>query len=317
MYARRQVSISWWERPTKFHHITICSLSGCPPMSTARTGSAPAETRTRVRPVPVNPIACRGTSTPSTLRVPVTLRTPCSCSAGTSISREAPGSRCSSTPVSGIRVATGEVVPSSEPMNTRAENPSPVTGSGRWVSRLGSPKRSASGNAYQSWTPCSTLVSSVENSEWVIPRPAFMRSTSPGRTVAQFPAESMWSMWPSKSQETVARPVCGWRATFMPPVAATSSGPYASRKHHAPISERAFCGSVRWTVIPRGPPRGTSLGWRSSTGPFSPCITVTPLLSPLSVVPPVPGLLPHTVGCGFFSGFVTTCPSPAGPGGAT
>ena len=122
-------------------------------------------------------------------------------------------------------MAMGEVVPSSEPMNTRAENPSPVTGSGRWVSRLGSPKRSASGNAYQSCTPWSTLVSAVENSEWVIPRPAFMRSTSPGRTVAQFPAESTWSMRPSNSQDTVASPVWGWRATFIPPVAATSSGP--------------------------------------------------------------------------------------------
>ena len=124
-----------------------------------------------------------------------------------------------------MRVATGDSTPSREPRNTQVRYPGPATGSGRWVSRLGSPKRDSSGNAYQSCTPWSTLVSRVENSEWVIPRPAFIRSTSPGRTVAQFPAESTWSMRPSNSQDTVARPVWGWRGTFIPPVAATRSGP--------------------------------------------------------------------------------------------
>ena len=68
-------------------------------------------------------------------------------------------------------------------------------------------------------------MSGVENSWWEIPRPAIMRLTSPGRTSALYPAESRWEMPPVNSQLTVARPVCGWRATDMPPVSATGSGP--------------------------------------------------------------------------------------------
>src|SRR5690625_6289272 len=44
----------------------------------------------------------------------------------------------------------------------------------------------------------------------------------------------------------------------MPPVSVRSSGPKWSTKHQPPISEVRRAGKVRWTVIPRGPPRGTS-----------------------------------------------------------
>ena len=40
------------------------------------------------------------------------------------------GGEQSSAPSSGVAVATGEVSPSSDPRNTRASQPAPVTGSG-------------------------------------------------------------------------------------------------------------------------------------------------------------------------------------------
>ncbi len=61
-------------------------------------------------------------------------------------------------------VVTGEVDPSSEPMNTRASQPSPVTGSGAKCSKVGSTCRSPSGSASQSWAPCSVVVPGVEYS---------------------------------------------------------------------------------------------------------------------------------------------------------
>ena len=58
-----------------------------------------------------------------------------------------------------------------------------------------------------------------------MPRPAVIRLTSPGRTIAWWPALSRCSTSPVNSQLTVCSPVCGCGATDMPPVSATSSGP--------------------------------------------------------------------------------------------
>ena len=107
-------------------------------------------------------------------------------------------------------------------------------------------------------------MSFAENSEWVMPAPATMRSTSPGRTRAWLPIESRCVIAPSNSQDTVASPVCGWRATRIPSVAETSSGPKWSTKHQAPMREVRRAGSVRCTVMPRGPPSGTSRGASST-----------------------------------------------------
>ena len=125
----------------------------------------------------------------------------------------------------GVAVGTGLVEPSSEPRKTRASHPGPVTGGGaKWV-KPGSPSRAASGSATHSCAPCRVVVAGVETSEWLMPWPAVIRLSSPGRTVAWCPALSRCSISPVKSQLTVCRPVCGWGGTTMPPVSATSSGP--------------------------------------------------------------------------------------------
>ena len=122
-------------------------------------------------------------------------------------------------------VVTGEEAPKAEPMKTRASQPGPRTGSGAKCSKPGSQSRLASGSAIQSWAPCSTVVPGVETSVWLIPRPAVIRLTSPGRTVARLPTESRCSISPSKSQLTVCSPVWGCAGRTMPPVSSTSSGP--------------------------------------------------------------------------------------------
>ena len=124
-----------------------------------------------------------------------------------------------------MAVATGETYPSSEPRKTRASQPSPVTGVGAWCAKPGSVPRASSGSATQSWAPCSLVVAAVDTSEWLMPRPAVIRLTSPGRTIAWWPSLSRCSISPSNSQLTVCSPVCGCGATLMPPVVATSSGP--------------------------------------------------------------------------------------------
>ena len=58
-----------------------------------------------------------------------------------------------------------------------------------------------------------------------MPRPAVIRLTSPGSTIAWWPALSVCSTSPVNSQLTVCSPVCGWGATTMPPVSDTRSGP--------------------------------------------------------------------------------------------
>ena len=69
------------------------------------------------------------------------------------------------------------------------------------------------------------MVPGVETSEWLMPCPAVIRLTSPGRTIAWWPALSRCSISPANSQLTVCSPVCGWGATLMPPVSSTRSGP--------------------------------------------------------------------------------------------
>ena len=85
--------------------------------------------------------------------------------------------------------------------------------------------RDASGSATQSWAPCSVVVDGGDTSEWLIPRPAVIRLSSPGRTIAWLPALSRCSTSPVNSQLTVCSPVWGCGATDMPPLSATSSGP--------------------------------------------------------------------------------------------
>ena len=69
------------------------------------------------------------------------------------------------------------------------------------------------------------MVDGGDTSEWLIPRPAVIRFSSPGRTIAWFPALSRCSTSPVNSQLTVCSPVCGCGATDMPPESTTSSGP--------------------------------------------------------------------------------------------
>ena len=47
--------------------------------------------------------------------------------------------------------------------------------------------RARAGSAVHSWTPCRTVVDGVETSECAMPRPAVMRLSSPGRTIAWVP----------------------------------------------------------------------------------------------------------------------------------
>src|SRR5947209_17801510 len=68
-------------------------------------------------------------------------------------------------------------------------------------------------------------------------------------------------------------------------------------KHQAPIRERCRCGSVRWTRMARGPPRGTSLGPSTCTdveGPATgeaPQATSAGVASRLLIVHPSPGVI--------------------------
>jgi hypothetical protein len=95
-----------------------------------------------------------------------------------------PGSSSSSAPISGEWVGTGEALPSRDPRKTRASHPGPWTGAGAWWANPGSVFRAASGSATQSWAPCRDRASGVDTSEWLIPRPAVIRFSSPGRTIA-------------------------------------------------------------------------------------------------------------------------------------
>lgn len=122
-------------------------------------------------------------------------------------------------------VGTGEVSPIRDPRNTRASHPSPATGDGAWWTNPGSVNRPEDGSATQSWAPCSVAVDGGDTSEWLMPRPAVIRLTSPGRTIAWLPALSRCSTSPVNSQLTVCSPVCGCGATTIPPVSATRSGP--------------------------------------------------------------------------------------------
>ncbi len=40
-HSSRKATISSWDRPTKFHHMTIDSRNGSPPRSTTRAGEDP------------------------------------------------------------------------------------------------------------------------------------------------------------------------------------------------------------------------------------------------------------------------------------
>ena len=86
-----------------------------------------------------------------------------------------------SAPSSGVNVATGDVLPARRPRKTRATAPSSATGAGTWCSKFRAVWRSLSGRAIHSCTPCRTVVSGVETSEWQMPRPPVMRLSSPGR----------------------------------------------------------------------------------------------------------------------------------------
>ena len=136
-----------------------------------------------------------------------------------------PAARTISAPSSGVYVVTGDVWPSSEPRKTRAAQPAPLSSGGTWWANPGPTSRASSGSATQSWTPCSSVVSGVETSEWLMPWPAVIRLTSPGRTIAWLPALSRCSISPLNSQLTVCSPVCGCGATLMPPLSSTGSGP--------------------------------------------------------------------------------------------
>jgi hypothetical protein len=114
-----------------------------------------------------------------------------------------------------VLVATGDVEPMRSPRKTvRRASPRAVA-VGTWCSKRGSVKRSRSGSATQSWTPCRTSESDVAYSEWAMPRPAVMRFISPARTSDLVPTVSRCSMVPENSQDTVCRPVCGWPGTAM------------------------------------------------------------------------------------------------------
>ena len=136
-----------------------------------------------------------------------------------------PAASISSAPSSGVWVETGDVTPSSEPRNTRASHPAPATGSGAWCSKPGSTSRASPGRATHSWAPCSTDVPGVETSEWLIPRPAVIRLTSPGRTMAWWPAESRCSISPVKSQLDRLQPGVRVRGHDHAPGLGDRSGP--------------------------------------------------------------------------------------------
>ena len=152
--------------------------------------------------------------------------TPCSKVGSTSRRQLGAGLEQISAPSSGVYVVTGEVSPSSEPRNTRASPALARHRLGAWWAKPGSTCRDAVGQRHPQlgtvqgrWSPA------VETSEWLIPRPAVIRLTSPGRTIAWWPALSRCSISPVKSQLTVCSPVCGCGGTPMPPVSATWSGP--------------------------------------------------------------------------------------------
>ena len=145
---------------------------------------------------------------------------------GTGTDTAAPGSRTTSAPTRGDSTATGELDPHSDPTKTCARAPSPTsTAGGTWCSKRGSTSAEAAGRTSHSWAPWSTVVPGVDTSECEIPRPAVIRLTSPGRTIATVPRESRCSTSPLNSHDTVARPQCGCGATSIPPDAETSSGP--------------------------------------------------------------------------------------------
>src|SRR4051794_35969432 len=109
------------------------SPNGGPPRSSSRTGSSYAVTVTRSLPGGAYASSSRPTSTASpadgsSRTRPASTSTPCSYDASTSSGSDAPGSSSTSAPSSGVNVATGDVSPSSEPRNTRACQPGPVTG---------------------------------------------------------------------------------------------------------------------------------------------------------------------------------------------
>src|SRR4051812_49001508 len=121
----------------KFHHMTICSPNGGPPSSSTLVSSSALSASSDVS-GSTKPSSWPASGLPSTRTLPVSTSTPSSYDGSTGTASVVPPASASSAPSSGVYVVTGEVEPSSEPMNTRASQPSPDTGSGAKCSNPGS-----------------------------------------------------------------------------------------------------------------------------------------------------------------------------------
>ena len=156
-------------------------------------------------------------SAPADTAEPSTATTPYSKSSRTGSTKSSPPGTATSYPASGLNTSAGDRSPRYSPTATvTLAAPSRTTGRSAWCAKRGSACRSASGSAIHSCRPCSTGPPAADSSECVMPRPAVIRFSSPGRISCRLPRLSRCSTRPWNSQLTVCRPMCGCGGTCIP-----------------------------------------------------------------------------------------------------
>ena len=175
-------------------------------------------------------------------------------------------------------MATGEVWPASVPSSTRAVAPPRWTVEGTWWVKSRGRCRAWSGSATQSWTPCRLVVPRVETSECATPYPPVIRFSSPGPDHRVHAAAV--AVLDLAGEQPADGLQAGVRVRGHVHAAGVSDVVGAVVVGEAPGADQGpgSLGSVRRTVIARGPPSGTSrlvttwtlltgLRWHSSTSP--------------------------------------------------
>ena len=107
----------------------------------------------------------------------------------------------------------------------------------------------------------------VDTSEWLMPRPAVIRLTSPGRTIAWLPALSVCSTSPVNSQLTVCSPVCGWGAHRHPAGVGDRGRARSGRRSTTP---RSASGAAAGAYVVPASPAARPAGPRAAAAPRRP-----------------------------------------------
>ena len=180
------------------------------------------------------------------------------------------GSSTSSAPSRGVCVATGEVWPASVPSSTRAVEPPRWTGEGTWWAKSRGRCRAWSGSATHSWTPCRLVVSACGDLgvRHAVPAGHQVQLAGPDHRVHA----AAVAVLDLAGEQPADRLQAGVRVRGHVHPAGVGDVVGAVVVGEAPGADQRAgrWGSVRRTVIARGPPSGTSrlvTTWTSLTDP--------------------------------------------------